>query len=199
MIIQFDIDCKNYEKLIMNEYQIYNYTCPKCLAKSDWVRHAIYERNVVLVEIIAFIEVKMKILRLKCKSCNSTHAILPSDIIPYCIYSLPFIFAIISEYYLEEDSVLCIAKEYKISFQVIYNYLKLFESFINECISTLRILEIIKGISIAATKEIFKLIVDNFENNSFVKKYAQINKWPFLMKKFRNIYHIPIYIGFANL
>ncbi|MCD5415085.1 MAG: DUF6431 domain-containing protein [Clostridiales bacterium] len=199
MIIDSNINCKNYETEILNNYQIYSYECPKCQSKHYWVRHATYGRNVVLVENYVFVEMKMEILRLKCNSCKSTHAILPSAIIPYCIYSLACIFKIITEHYLKKNSVICIAKKYKISFQLIYHFLKLFSSFINECISTLRILEIIKCASIPTLKEILKLIVGNFENNSFAKEYAKINNWPFLMKKFQNIYPIPIYIGFANL
>jgi len=164
MIIASNINCKNYKTEILNNYQIYSYECPKCQSRHYWVRHATYGRNVVLVENFVFVEMKMNILRLKCNSCKSTHAILPSDIIPYCIYSLACIFKLITEHYLEKNSVICIAKKYKISFHLICHFLKLFNSFINECISTLRLLEIIKCASIPTPKEVLKLIVDNFEN-----------------------------------
>ena len=197
MIINFYINYKTYYEKILNNYEILNYECPKCGSKHAWVRHATYERNVVLIENEELVDVKMKILRIKCTSCNSTHAILPRDIIPYSIYSVSCILKLISENYCDGNSVFCIAQKYDISFQLIYNFLNRFLFIIKECNNIFRILEIVRGIFIPAPKEIIKILNNKFEKNNFSKIYARFNNWPFLMKKFRNIYPIPIYINFV--
>ena len=85
MIINFYINCKDYEEEILINYSFHNYKCPKCGNKHSWNRHGSYERNIVLINDNTFIDSKMNILRLKCTSCKSTHAVLPGDVIPYYI------------------------------------------------------------------------------------------------------------------
>jgi hypothetical protein len=52
------------------------------------IRHAYYERNVITIINEVMIYTLLKILRVKCTSCGSTHAILPGDIIPLLIHFL---------------------------------------------------------------------------------------------------------------
>lgn len=199
MIIDFYINSNNYNENVLESYIFNSYVCPKCGSKHSWIRHATYERNVVIIKNGEFVDSRIKILRLKCNSCNSTHALLPGDIIPYFVYSTSCIIKLISEHYTQGYSVLYIAKKYNVPYQLIYWFLNIFVSFVNECNITLRILKIIKGISNLAAKEIIEIITNRFKDNSFTKEYAMINDWPFLMKKFRNNRFIPIYIGFENL
>lgn len=61
-------------------------TCLECHSKG-FVVHAYYERHVDIFRRNHTI----RILRLKCPSCNSTHAVLIEDMIPYSITSFDII------------------------------------------------------------------------------------------------------------
>lgn len=196
MIIDFYIKSKTYNEKILNNRIIYMYDCPKCGSKHSWIRHAKYERTLVIQENNLFIDQRITILRLKCTACKSTHALLPGDIVPYVIHSFSCIIKLLSEYYLKKLSVLSIAKKYNLSFQLIYSFINRFIAFMNDCYSTLRILSIIKGIFVRSPKEMIKMIIRHFKVSDYPRHYAKINNWPYLMKKFRNIITIPIHIGF---
>lgn len=64
------------------------YGCKSCGYEGMLHRHGYYSRNVITKYYIK----RINILRVKCPSCNKTHAILPSFLIPYYQYSLEFIF-----------------------------------------------------------------------------------------------------------
>ena len=121
---------------------------------------------------------------------------MPSDVIPYHIYSLSSTIKILLEHYEENLSVLSIAKKYNISFQLIYFILNLYISFINECIYTLRILNVVKGTFIPTTKKLLSIITNQI---NYYLDYSKINKWPFFMTKFRNKHSISIFIEFNYL
>ena len=68
--------------LVFSEFGCPN---PSCKANGQMRIFGFYNRYVVSFCSISFdvVTVKGEILRLRCKSCNSTHAVLPEDIIPY--------------------------------------------------------------------------------------------------------------------
>lgn len=68
---------KNYIKFI-NELPFHKLSCT-CKQKGSLIKHGYYSRSIKSPE--GFI--KLSILRVYCKSCKKTHAILPSWIIPY--------------------------------------------------------------------------------------------------------------------
>ncbi len=70
----------------------YQYRC-KC-GQNNFVKHGYYKRCIKspLGKVI------LTILRIKCKSCNCTHAVLPSSIVPYSQITLSDQIEIISEY-----------------------------------------------------------------------------------------------------
>ncbi|TYQ16375.1 UNVERIFIED_CONTAM: hypothetical protein Cloal_2908 [Acetivibrio alkalicellulosi] len=95
MIIDFEANFNNYEEKILNNYKIFNYTCPVCGAKHSLSRHAKYKRYTCILYKNTICFDTIEILRLKCSSCGKTHAILPSNIIPYCVYSYSCIFTVL--------------------------------------------------------------------------------------------------------
>ncbi len=124
MIIDFTVNFNDYNDKILKNYNIINYTCPKCGAKHSLTRHGCYERNVLLIDELGNIEDKrMVVLRVKCSSCKTTHAILPNDIIPYCIYSFSFILKVLAAYYSEQHKVEEICSNFCICFQVLYMFI----------------------------------------------------------------------------
>lgn len=193
MLIDFNVNCNNYSKKILNNYSILDYVCPKCGAKHSLTRHGSYERNLCLIDDYKkTVDIKMTILRVKCSSCNSTHAILPSDIIPYCIYSFSSILKILTKFYSNEHTVLELCSTFSISFQVLYMLVSRFSLFLNSCITVLRNL----GYAIHPTPDTIVSKITTYQlTESFLYQYFLNCQWVFLMSKFQNILPRPVYIG----
>ena len=104
MILHFQIDLKGYMENISNNYIDFDYICPKCGAKHTWRRHGFYERHILYLEDHYLHDHSLKVLRLQCTSCNSTHAILPNNTIPYSIYCLSAFLQITSEVLIHNHS-----------------------------------------------------------------------------------------------
>lgn len=73
----FNTDIEAYNKLVVN-LDVCSITCPHC-KHADMVRHAYYTRYIN----ISGEKIKLTILRIKCKTCGTTHAVLPSFVVPY--------------------------------------------------------------------------------------------------------------------
>ena len=133
MIIDFTHSFKDYNE-ILNFYGIWDYECPnpECRAKRHPMRrHAKYGRSLVLWDADACLlrEEHMEILRLKCCSCGSTHAVLPMDIIPFFSYSIQAFLVLISLCMAEKGSVPRTEKETGVSFQLLYRFLLIFQEY----------------------------------------------------------------------
>lgn len=74
----FNIDINGYKKLIL-DLEVKLIKCPYC-HQYEIVRHGYYKR---MININNNTKHTINILRIRCKSCKHTHAILPSFIIPY--------------------------------------------------------------------------------------------------------------------
>lgn len=124
MIIEFQVYSKSYNEKILRSYSPFEYTCPKCGAKARFHRHGTYLRWVTCLSTngdIAF--ESLEILRLKCKSCNSTHSILPADIIPFQVYSLPVLLFLCKSILIHKDSLRKTVGKTKVTIQTIYQKL----------------------------------------------------------------------------
>jgi len=122
------------------------YTCPKCRAKNSMIRHAYYNRNVILIvdEVLEYST--LNILRVKCKSCKSTHAILPGDIIPYKQFDYLSFMAILEEYFSNGKSGYELSRKFNVSFQLLYSFINTFLIFKDSIFVTLKIMEITKNL-----------------------------------------------------
>ena len=56
--------------------------CESCGRIGDFSVHGYYRRRIVVMGEVCFV----LIMRMKCRGCNGTHAILTADMIPYCRY-----------------------------------------------------------------------------------------------------------------
>lgn len=195
MIIDFTINYKSYNKEVIKNINFFTYICPKCGAKHSWNRHATYERHLVIQENNMFIDTRITILRLKCTSCHSTHAILPVDIIPYVIHSLSCVVKLLVSHYVHNESVLSLATKYGLSFQLIYSFLQGFLSFINSCYLTLRTLLLLKGTIPVSPSTILMTISQNFSDSDYQQQHSKLNQWPFLMHRLRDTLTNVIFIG----
>lgn len=129
MIIEFRVFSKDYKEKILNFsncYHSFEYTCPKCGAKARFHRHGTYSRWVTYLSTSGCIVFEsLEILRLKCQSCNSTHSILPGDIIPFQVYSLPVVLFLCEQILLHKNSIRNTVNKTKCTIKTIYQKLKL--------------------------------------------------------------------------
>lgn len=94
-------------------------------------RHGKYERNLIVWEpdSCQLKDERMEILRLKCRSCGATHAVLTMDIIPFFVYSIQAFLMLISLCMKPEGSVLQTEQETGVSYQVLYRFVLLFHEY----------------------------------------------------------------------
>lgn len=110
---------KKYEKEVNYGYL----ECPHC--KSDnLIFYGTYERNIGIYDKYY----KIRIKRVQCKYCGSTHALLPNFILPYYQNEVSFIEVSIGLKVIEETSTEEISKVLNISRQLINNWLRRFKS-----------------------------------------------------------------------
>ncbi|WP_414632055.1 DUF6431 domain-containing protein [Clostridium sp. UBA1353] len=126
MIIEFQAFSKDYKEKILNSNHPFDYTCPKCGAKSKFHRHGTYVRFITyLSQAEEIVFDTLEILRLKCKSCNSTHSILPGDIIPFQVYSLSVVLFLCKQILIKKASLRHTERKTNCTIQTIYQKLNL--------------------------------------------------------------------------
>lgn len=195
MIIDFNVNYNNYEEKILNFYGFWEYKCPCCGARHSLTRHASYTRNICFLIAIGIEEHKIKILRLVCSSCNTTHAILPADTIPYCIYSFSCILQILTKLFVDEQSVIQISNKNHVSFQLIYLFIKRLIKHYNPCINFLRMFLTVQLDFTSSFKDVLSIITKNFSCIDFQREYINYTKLVFLMIRNQNILSRKVHIG----
>ena len=126
MILQFQVFSNDYKEKILDNYDTFDYTCPKCGARARFHRHGIYLRWTAYLSAQGKILFEpLDILRLKCQSCNSTHCILPADIIPFQVYSLPVVLFLCEQILIKKESLRQTQRKTGCTMQSIYQKLSL--------------------------------------------------------------------------
>lgn len=128
MIIDFGHSFKDYDE-ILYFYGIWDCSCPKCGARRSMHRHGKYHRNLILWEDRRLLEIGGEILRLKCSSCGSTHAVLTLDMVPFFSYSLSAFLALIGSCLKPDGSVPKTGQETGVSYQILYRMLLIFREY----------------------------------------------------------------------
>ena len=75
---------KDYDDIIY-EVDINTLTCPNCNHTGNFVHHGSYERY---IQVDIENKVIIIVIRVKCKFCNKTHALMPVAVIPYSKFSI---------------------------------------------------------------------------------------------------------------
>lgn len=195
MIIDGEVFFKMYEHKILNFYGNWNYVTPCCSAKNSFIRHATYKRYICTLEFNEFTENKITILRLLCKSCKKTHAILPAGTIPYWYFSFECVFKILLEVLIGERSVPKVADKYKISVQILYLFLLKYNKCKNSCINFLNVYLKVSIEYATPAHEPMIIIGNNFTQLAFYEEYFKHTKNIFLMTRCQNILPKPFVIG----
>ncbi|MDD4809527.1 DUF6431 domain-containing protein [Methanobrevibacter sp. UBA417] len=149
--------------------------CPTCKAKGRLEIHGYYPRHVVALIDTNLVHEILMILRLKCKSCGCTHAVLPDFIIPYCTYSYSLILECLNGYY-SKVKIEELCKRFKISPQLIYLWIKRFLDHKAQCILLFKE----KKESKVSLIEILKRILGYINLSDFLKEYFYENKYCFM-------------------
>jgi len=98
--------------------------CPNCGAAGKLSGHSNYSRYLISYEEGQIIDTIVSIERVLCSSCETTHALLPDIIIPYCRYSLLFVFTVLIAYFERAMTVVKICEQFDIAVSTIYEWKK---------------------------------------------------------------------------
>jgi hypothetical protein len=101
---------------------------PECGAIGRFKMHGSYFRHALYFFKGKIIHEYMEIKRIRCKSCKTTHAVMPRDIIPYKTITLFILICILALFYVKGVSVLTIEKAQSFSFQYIYTVINTFKT-----------------------------------------------------------------------
>lgn len=195
MILNFNVNFNNYKENILEFYGVWDYKCPSCNAFRSFSRHATYPRNICVFSCGNIIEEKIDILRLMCNSCKTTHAVLPADTVPYMIYSFSCIMHILTSIYVETKSVLKTVEQLKISFQLVYSFIKMFNQCIMPCINFLRVFLASQLDFNSSYRDILNTIHKNFDFIAFQYEYLSSTKTVFLVCRSQYVLSKQIFIG----
>jgi len=111
--------------------------CPVCGAMGCCKPHDSYGRWVTSIYNGARMEYHLTIQRVKCKSCDSTHALLSDVLIPYRHYSLRFILHVLRAYFYRCGTVAQLCEHFSISISTIYKWRSLLMEHANLWLSVL--------------------------------------------------------------
>jgi len=195
MIIDNQLKNKKYFEIIGSS-NLSKYDCPKCGAKASMTRHAYYKRNVISIINAVMIYRILKILRVKCTSCGSTHAILPSDIIPYKQFDYLSFMTILENYFYFDQSGYELSNKFNVSYQTIYSFINTFLIFKDSTFITLRIMEIIENLFSKKPSKLIRCLKDEIGFINFISHFQSINRWPYLMTKYQTVVTNGIFVGF---
>lgn len=107
---------------------VFGLECNNCHRKGCCIRHGYYERSYLLcVGDLKGKGTKIGILRVKCKHCGRTHAILPEEIAPYLPFSTVFIFPVLWQFYEKKKTTEAICRDFEIAVPQLYRWKNRFE------------------------------------------------------------------------
>ena len=118
---------KDIYNAYMSNFQKETEECPCCHSVGNYRIHGYYNRQLVDYCNGKINTMQLRILRLKCKLCKHTHAVLPDIIIPYASYTIRFICRIIGEKLTSGASVACICKRFGTSHSLLYRFVNLYK------------------------------------------------------------------------
>ncbi len=183
MIRLFSQLCKYFKQISFeNEINIFDehiktlnievLVCPFCGAKHSLSTFASYKRHLVTYDNNTAQDNIITIPRYICSSCEHTHALLPSVIVPYMSFSFKFTISLIHDYLVHKHhSVEAMCEHYGIAISTFYRVLKKFKEhkqiwlglLENKLISNL---SFIKHVIKSSFDEIEDFIIQFFKQNN---------------------------------
>jgi len=163
----FKLKCQEYQNFVAsNDFS--NLVCPICDTKGDFTRNTSYVRNLIYIEDESFddieynsnlnsIDTKLKITVIRCNSCGKYHALLPTFILPYHIYSAYFIMISLQAKLIKNLNMNKLLESLGISHKLFYYWNRIFLNYIPSSSTVLDTAD-------NSPPNILKLIIFNFEN-----------------------------------
>jgi hypothetical protein len=184
MVYDFLHTCKTYSRDFYKKDYFKKTPCPACPSVGRFKLHGSYSRHAMFFDSDIIVYMQLEIKRIRCKSCKTTHAVMPGDIIPYKQLTFFVLMFILVSIYLKKKPVLMIAHIKKLSFQFIYCCVIVFFMHIN------RIHQYYKERAPTDTsadtdpESVVKLIRNPYLK--FQSGYIKLNRRPCFMSKFFN-------------
>ena len=177
------------QRIIKNSGENFYHTvtgCSHCGYGGNLHRHGSYTRNIVSCEITTVINIQ----RVICPCCNKTHAIIPSDLIPYFQHTLNTISLLLELVYLKGLSYSKIINnfnKFNLSFSTahIYLYINRFRNNIDNIAYYLRVYCNLFHDPPVSGATILKSIFDNYKLNEFNNSYFYKSNNYFLSRVIR--------------
>lgn len=107
--------------------------CPRCGTAGNFARHACYNRSLVTEEG----EITLRIVRVRCLTCRSTHSLIPPDVIPYKIRSISLHVAVACGW-IEGESLASIQEEYELPTTTFLRMLRLIRDALSVALASAR-------------------------------------------------------------
>ena len=148
-------------KVLFDEYMVSfrpeTETCPNCKARGRCRVFAYYKRYLIDFVDGRPVVAQIRVLRVFCESCETTHAVLFDPIIPYEQHSLLFILRVLAEHFLHRMTVEKLCEVFGICFSTFHRWKRLFEEHRQEWQGTLSAIEtsLIETLRMIARKEPF--------------------------------------------
>ena len=148
-------------KVLFDEYMVSfrpeTETCPNCKARGRCRVFAYYKRYLIDFVDGRPVVAQIRVLRVFCESCETTHAVLFDPIIPYEQHSLLFILRVLAEHFLHRMTAEKICEVFDICISTFHRWKKLFEEHRREWQGTLSAIEtsLIETLRMIAHKEPF--------------------------------------------
>ena len=134
MIRLFTALCKALLEITASDEQLFNDAtktfcyhdakCPNCGASGKLVPHGRYTRDLLSFEGGSPLDQYVEPLRFKCRSCKSSHSLLPDILVPYSRYSLRFKLNVLIAYFEREMTVKAICEYFVIAVSTLYEWKK---------------------------------------------------------------------------
>ncbi len=106
---------------------LYRLECNHCHCRGECIRHGYYVRGYMLEPSDLDKGTRIRILRVKCKHCGKTHAVLPEEIVPYLKYTATFIGIALDRHYTSGQTVEADCETLGIEPVLLYRWKKRFQ------------------------------------------------------------------------
>jgi len=199
MITDYRYSHTTYSELSKEGLTEYDCPNPNCGAKHRTKYYSHYERHVISLDIDALTAILnaedgidtetlrdmkdqlysdkiLDIFRVKCESCNTTHAILPGDVVPYRQFSLLTMLAIVKEVCHRKHTIEKTAQHLQLSWQYMLALLNQWTSHLSDMALLMRVVyqEHINELIADAGKKILSFFCGH--RDSFPQDYQKEHK-----------------------
>jgi len=102
-------------------------TCSCCKSAGNCYVHGYYKRRFIDYCNGKITADSISVLRVVCKTCGHTHAVLPDIIVPYTQYTIRFICRVVSEKLTIASTVEAVCEKFEITTKTLYRFLNIYK------------------------------------------------------------------------